>query len=62
MKIEWIGPARDLPGMGAAEPGSLHDLPEDAARSYIGQGLAQAAKEEQAREPAQKRTRKTEEN
>jgi len=42
MRIEWTGPARDTP-LGWMEAGIAREAPDEAARSYIAQGLAREA-------------------
>jgi hypothetical protein len=42
--VKWIGPDRLLFGYGEAKTGQEIKLPEQAAESYIDQGLAQPVK------------------
>lgn len=41
MKVKWIGPTGDTPGIGFTRPDDVFDLDERWARSLIAQGVAE---------------------
>lgn len=41
MKIKWIGGKRYVPRVGILQEGDVRNLPEDIARGFVKQGLAE---------------------
>jgi hypothetical protein len=41
MKIKWIGDKRLVPRIGILQHGDVRQLPDDTARGFIKQGLAE---------------------